>query len=325
MLGYEQHEIVGLAIQNLIKDQNGLDLIKELSEIRRINKSKDFVTYINKKDGGYVGVNISISPVVNASLNTLFFICIIKDISDRIKDLEEISNLASFPNENPNPIFRIDGSGIIYFRNRAANTMTHIVYNGKIHSFEKFWSFLLHEEAGIFPNNIDGIVNNRYYNFRIVKRVDCDELNIYGSDISERRESEMQAQETFNKLNNFLESTNDVYYLIYQQNKNKNFFTSRWPLFMGFNPASGDMWEQKRACVIDEFKNIYDDAMKEFMLNGSMTVKYKIKNKVSGQIRWILEESKIKFDSTLNDEIISGRLTDITANENFRSQMKESE
>jgi PAS domain S-box-containing protein len=325
MLGYEQHEIVGRVIQNLIKDQNGIDLIKELSEINKINKTKDFVTYIIKKNGDSVGVNISISPVINSSLNTGFFICIIKDISDRIKDLEEISNLASFPNENPNPIFRIDGSGIIKFRNRAANTMTHIVYNGKIHSFEKFWSSLLHEEAGIFPNNIDGIVNNRYYNFRIVKRVDCDELNIYGSDISERRESEMQAQETFNKLNNFLESTNDVYYLIYQQNKNKNFFTSRWPLFMGFNPASGDMWEQKRACVIDEFKNIYDDAMKEFMLNGSMTVKYKIKNKVSGQIRWILEESKIKFDSTLNDEIISGRLTDITANENFRSQMKESE
>jgi PAS domain S-box-containing protein len=325
MLGYEQHELVGQVIQNLIKDQNGLDIIKELNEIRSVNKSKDFVTYINKKNGENVGVNISISLVNNSSLNSLFFICIIKDISDRIKDLEEISNLASFPNENPNPIFRIDGSGIIHFRNRAANTMTHIVYNGKIHSFEKFWSFLLHEEAGIFPNNIDGIVNNRYYNFRIVKRVDCDELNIYGSDISERRESEMQAQETFNKLNNFLESTNDVYYLIYQQNKNKNFFTSRWPLFMGFNPASGDMWEQKRACVIDEFKNIYDDAMKEFMLNGSMTVKYKIKNKVSGQIRWILEESKIKFDSTLNDEIISGRLTDITTNENFRSQMKESE
>jgi len=325
MLGFEQHEIVGLAIQNLIKDQNGLDLVKELNEIKSINKTKDYVTYIHKKDGDFVGVNISISPVINANLNTLFFICIIKDISDRIKDLEEISNLASFPNENPNPIFRIAGSGMIKFRNRAANTMTHIIYNDKIHSFEKFWSFLLHEEAGIFPNNIDGIVNNRYYNFRIVKRVDCDELNIYGSDISERRESEIQAQETFNKLNNFLESTNDVYYLIYQQNKNKNFFTSRWPLFMGFNPASGDMWEQKRACIIDEFKNIYDDAMKEFMLNGSMTVKYKIKNRVSGQIRWILEESKIKFDSTLNDEIISGRLTDITANENFRSQMKESE
>jgi PAS domain S-box-containing protein len=94
---------------------------------------------------------------------------------------------------------------------------------------------------------------------------------------------------------------------------------------MGFNPGSGDIWEQKRECILDEYKNTYDEAMREFMLNGSMTVKYKIKNRVSGQIRWILEESKIKFDSTLNDEIISGRLSDITANENYRSQMQESE
>lgn len=325
ILGFEPHEMVGQAIQNMIKDQHGLDLLKEIQEIKNTNKSKDFVTYLVKKDGNYIGVNLTVSPVSKPDSETIFFICIIKDISDRIKNLEEISNLASFPNENPNPIFRISGLGTIKFRNRTANTMTHIVYEGKIHDFEKFWEFIFQEEGGKFPDTIDGIVNNRYYNFRLVTRVDSDELNIYGSDVTERIESEMNAQETFNKLNNFLESTNDVYYLIYQQNKKKNFFTSRWPLFMGFNPASGDVWEQKRECILDEYRKAYDDAMREFMLNGSMTVKYKIKNKVSGQIRWILEESKIKFDSTLNDEIISGRLTDITANENYRSQMQESE
>ena len=325
ILGFEPHEMIGQVIQNMIKDQNGLDLLKEMQEIKTTNRSKDFVTYLRKKNGDFIGVNLSISPVTNLGSGSFFFICIIKDISDRIKDLEEISNLASFPNENPNPIFRICGSGTIKFRNRTANTMTHIVYEGKIYSFEKFWEFIFQEEGGKFPDKIDGIVNNRYYTFRLVTRVDSDELNIYGSDVTERIESEMNAQETFNKLNNFLESTNDVYYLIYQQNKKKNFFTSRWPLFMGFNPAAGDVWEQKRECILDEFRKTYDDAMREFMLNGSMTVKYKIKNKVSGQIRWILEESKIKFDSTLNDEIISGRLTDITANENYRSQMQESE
>ena len=87
----------------------------------------------------------------------------------------------------------------------------------------------------------------------------------------------------------------------------------------------GDVWEEKRDCILDEYKKIYDDAMREFQLNGSMTVRYKVKNKVSGQIRWILEEGKIKFDSNLNDEVISGRLTDITASENYRNQVKESE
>jgi PAS domain S-box-containing protein len=325
ILGYEQHEMIGLALQNLVKDQNGLDLLGELRTMQETAKSREFVTYLNRKDNTTVGVNLSLSPIVNEASDTCFFICVIRDISDRIRDMEEISNLASFPNENPNPIFRINDEGGIKFRNRTANTMTHVVYEGRLHSFEKFWAYLREAGQGIFPDNVDGIVNNRYYNFRIVKRVDSRELNIYGADITERIESEMTAQEVFNKLNNFLESTNDVYYLIYQNNKKKNFFTSRWPLFMGFNPNAGDVWDQKRECILDEFKQPYDEAMREFMLNGSMTVKYKIRNKVSGQVRWILEESKIKFDSTLNDEIISGRLSDITSNENYRSQMKESE
>ncbi len=325
ILGFEQHEMIGLAIQNLVKDPTGLDLLAELHEIKETAKSKEFVTYLYRKDNTPVGVNISLSPIFNEATATYFFICVIRDISDRIRDLEEISNLASFPNENPNPIFRINDEGFIKFRNRTANTMTHVVYEGRLYSFEKFWTYLLEVGQGSFPDNVDGIVNNRYYSFRIVKRIDSRELNIYGADITERIESEMNAQEVFNKLNNFLESTNDVYYLVYQNNKKKNFFTSRWPLFMGFNPNSGDVWEQKRECILDEFKQPYDDAMREFLLNGSMTVKYKIRNKVSGQVRWILEESKIKFDSTLNDEIISGRLTDITSNEHFRSQMKESE
>ncbi|MEY3433224.1 MAG: hypothetical protein RL131_1160, partial [Bacteroidota bacterium] len=109
------------------------------------------------------------------------------------------------------------------------------------------------------------------------------------------------------------------------QNSSKNFFTSRWPLFMGFNPQIGDVWTQKRECIMDDYKKIYDDAIREFQLNGSMTVKYKVVNKISGHVRWILEEAKIKFDSSINDEVISGRLSDVTTSENYRNQIKETE
>ena len=42
-----------------------------------------------------------------------------------------------------------------------------------------------------------------------------------------------------------LESTNDAYYLIYQNNKERNYFTSQWPLFFGFNPEKKDIWKDR--------------------------------------------------------------------------------
>ncbi len=325
MLGYEPSEMIGMQFQDLFSDTEEMNIRKEIAEIISTGKSKNFTTYIYSKYQQRIGISISLSPVANANKINTQVICVIRDISERLRDIEEIRNLASFPNENPNPIFRIDMNGKILFSNKNAKSISNAIYEGTIFDINNFWSHILLVRPGETQINVDLIANDKNYSFKIIKRQDSNEYNVYGSDITDRIETEQRAQDNFNRLNNFLESTNDVYYLIYQRNKTKNFFTSRWPLFMGFNPKIGDVWEEKRDCILDEYKKTYDDAMREFQLNGSMTVRYKVKNKVSGQIRWILEEGKIKFDSTLNDEIISGRLTDITASENYRNQVRESE
>ena len=325
LLGYDPSEMIGLQVQDLFLDSEGIDIKKEIAEIISTGKSKNFTTYILSKQQQKIGISISLSPVINNTKNTTQIIGVIRNINERLKNLEEIRNLASFPNENPNPIFRIDANGKILFNNSYASSITTVIFEGAIFDINDIWNHILQTKQRENQITVDLIANNRNYSFKIVKRKEIDEYNVYGSDVTDRVETEQRAQDNFTKLNNFLESTNDVYYLIYQKNKTKNFFTSRWPLLMGFNPKAGDLWEEKRDCILDEYKKVYDDAMREFHLNGSMTVRYKVKNKVSGQIRWILEEGKIKFDSTLNDEVISGRLTDITASETYRNQVRESE
>jgi len=306
-------------------DSQDLDIKKEIAEILHEGKSREYVAFFSSKDNKKIGVGISLSPVIINNKNSTQIIGVIRDITERLRNSEEIRNLASFPNENPNPIFRIDIDGKILFNNKNAKSISKVIYNGTLFDINHFWTHILQLMPKENQLSVDVIANDRNYSFKIIKREDNEEYNIYGSDITDRIETEQRAQDNFNKLNNFLESTNDAYYLIYQKNKEKNFFTSRWPLFMGFNPKVEDIWKEKRDCILDDYKKVYDDAVREFHLNGSMTVRYKVKNKVTGQIRWILEEGKIKFDSNLNDEVISGRLTDITASENYRNQVRESE
>lgn len=325
ILGYDPAEMIGMQFQDLLFDSQELDINKEILEILHSGKSREYVTFLLSRHNKKIGVGISLSPVIINNTNSTQIIGVIRDITERLKDNEEIQNLASFPNENPNPIFRIDNYGKILFKNKNATSISNVMYEGTPFEINHFWTYILQLKPKEDQLSVDLIANDRNYSFKIIKRIDNEEYNIYGADITDRVESELRAQDNFNKLSNFLESTNDVYYLVYQKNKSKNFFTSRWPLFMGFNPKVEDIWKEKRECILDEYKKVYDDAMREFQTNGSMTVRYKVKNKISGQTRWILEEGKIKFDSILNDEVISGRLTDITASENFKNQVKESE
>lgn len=325
ILGYEPSEMIGMKFQDLLFDSQELDINKEIAEILHEGKSREYVAFFSSKDNKKIGVGISLSPVIINNKNSTQIIGVIRDITERLRNGEEIRNLASFPNENPNPIFRIDTDGKILFNNKNAKPISKVIYNGTLFDINHFWIHIIQLMPKENQLSVDVIANDRNYSFKIIKREDNEEYNIYGSDITDRIETEQRAQDNFNKLNNFLESTNDAYYLIYQKNKGKNFFTSRWPLFMGFNPNVEDIWKEKRDCILDEYKKVYDDAIREFHINGSMSVRYKVKNKVTGQIRWILEEGKIKFDSNLNDEVISGRLTDITASENYRNQVRESE
>ena len=240
-------------------------------------------------------------------------------------EFEEMSKCASFPNQNPNPILRVDLNGEIIFRNKKAEDLNEIDIDGQVFEIQEYLFKIVGGRNHKTNFEIEASSNGIYYSFIICPIPNEGYYNIYGSDITDKKKSELKAQENFDRLNNFLESTDDAYYIVYKKNKHKNYFTSRWPLFFGFDPKFGNIWKQKSACVIEEHKKMYDDAFSEFQVSGNINLKYKIKNQISGQTRWILEEAKIKIDASQQDEIISGRITDITTSENFRSLANESE
>jgi PAS domain S-box-containing protein len=240
-------------------------------------------------------------------------------------ELEEIKNCASFPNENPYPVLRADLMGNIIFRNRKAKEIDKVVVDGSEFDIQEYIKTILKDNRQKNNFAIEIATNGNHYNFIFCPITEEGYFNIYATDITEKKHSELIAKENFERLNSFLESTDDAYYIVYQKNKSKNYFTSRWPLFFGFNPASGNIWKQKRDCVVEEHMKLYDEAYLEFQSTGNLNLKYKVKNKVSGHTRWVFEEARIKIDDQLNDEIISGRITDISTSENFKSLVNETE
>ncbi|MCX6293360.1 MAG: hypothetical protein NT127_03565, partial [Sphingobacteriales bacterium] len=77
-------------------------------------------------------------------------------VKDRTRELEDI---AQFPLENPNPIFRISFDGKILFRNPVSLGIKKVEYNGIGFTIEKFWKNIIHliDDFGTFNLVSNGV------------------------------------------------------------------------------------------------------------------------------------------------------------------------
>lgn len=242
-------------------------------------------------------------------------------VKQRTRELEDI---AQFPLENPNPIFRISLDGEVLFRNPISIGLKKVEYNGIGFDIEKFWKNIIHiiDDFGTF--NL--ISNGVQYLFHYKKVEGKNYFNFYGTDVTETNTLRLKAQENFHRLNNFLESTNDAYFIIYANKKAKNLLTTAWKQFFGFDDQlDTNLFLSKSECVISESPKAHYKKIIELKLGEKLKLRYEVKNKITGERFWLSEEIYKQYDIELDDIFISGRISNITQEHLYEMQMKESE
>jgi PAS domain S-box-containing protein len=237
---------------------------------------------------------------------------------------KEKDMLADFPLENPNPVFRINTNGHIVYQNPPSLSMRVVEYQSKaylIADFLEAFPTLLKTAAG----NMEVKSEGRIFSITYKKLLD-DDINLYCLDVTDQKHLQERAYDNFYRLNNFLESTDAVYYIIYKNHPEKSFFTSRWPLFFGFNPTkTSQPLQERQKSILPASLDAYQEAMRQLDFSGQATFKYQIENAVTHKQLWLEEEVKKKFDPFLNDEVLTGRITDVSGAEFYREYILESE
>lgn len=238
--------------------------------------------------------------------------------------LNELSLLSQFPLVNPNPVLRTDAEGNIEYINNVASRLNQIVYNNKEYSLSDFLKSIVSQvkETGRFEVQ----EGDQYFLFSYQRFENGTKINFYGVNITEQVQTRKRAYENFYRLSNFIESTQAVHYIIYKNQTENNFFTSRWPLIFGFNPTkvNDPLLEKQNAVLISSY-NEYEKSLQQLEETGYVKFKYQVQNKITQKKIWVEEEIRKKFDPYLNDEVITGKIEDITANELLKETVQESE
>jgi len=248
------------------------------------------------------------------------------------KELQEIAKtssaerdiMAQFPFENPNPVLRLDEEGNIEYMNPTAKQLGQIEYNKKKYEPAAFFKAIRNRLAA--AGQIEFLWSDKNYLFNYKETKSGSKMNFYGSDISQLTELQQKSYENFYRLSNFLESTEAVHFIIYKNKKENNFFTSRWPTFFGFNPSKTEnAFEEKKNCVLVGSVTDYEKAMEELEEKGEVRFRYQIKNLITKRKLWLEEEIKKKYDPYLDDEVVTGKILDVTQNELYKAAMEETE
>jgi PAS domain S-box-containing protein len=299
---------------DVVPDEKLQQLLKAVSDSYvNFERDKEFNEHLFKiNDTEYNSLNTQLRQLT-ASLE--------HQVQDRIREIED---LARFPMENPNPIIRVDLTGKILFVNPSTRILGLIEYEGLSYSLPDFFKMIVHKIDGI--GSIDFLSGTRQ--FLLFHRV-VDErkyINFYGIDVTEKNQLRRAAQENYDRLHNFLESTDDAYYIVYGNHREKNIITSKWMEFFGFDGnASADLFVERSHNVLSMSSNDHMKLIHALKIGEKLSVRYQVNNPKTSKQFWLSEIIGKHYDTELDDVYISGRITNVTNEEYFAMKIRESE
>jgi PAS domain S-box-containing protein len=207
LLGYTKEDFLCMEVLDLYADtENGLTkALKTFQKFLQGYEIRDEILQMKHKNGNIIWVSLTVMPLMDLDGNVIESRSMIIDITERKKAEEEISNLAKFPAENPNPVLRVNKEEIIY-NNQTGQKFFNIKVGAKI----PFELYDIVQTA--FKENTNKTLEivraNKVSSFVITPIQGTGYANIYGIDITERKEaeqkikgSEKKYKDAFNRAN----------------------------------------------------------------------------------------------------------------------------
>ena len=124
------------------------------------------------------------------------------EISERKRSETEIKGLAKFPDENPNPVLRVARDGTILYANPASSLLLDVWQCQAGQLIPEQWrDFVLDALSSRLSREAEVECRDRILSLTFAPIAGSDYVNIYGLDVTERRQAEEKERQLQKELN----------------------------------------------------------------------------------------------------------------------------
>jgi PAS domain S-box-containing protein len=193
IFGYAPEEILGKPVTFIMPERfhqahhNGMQRFLSTGISKTVGNAVEVAAL--RKNGSEFPVEISLSNWKAGG--EMFFTAIIRDITERKRAEEQINNLARFPSENPFPVLRILQDGTVLYSNTPGIVLLE-QWNCKTgQKAPKDWCKLVSKALESKRYQVKELnCDQKVFSFAIAPVVDEGYVNLYGRDITKRKQAE---------------------------------------------------------------------------------------------------------------------------------------
>ncbi|MCK4779468.1 MAG: PAS domain S-box protein, partial [Candidatus Lokiarchaeota archaeon] len=246
--------------------------------------------------------------------------CFIRDITERKKIEKEISDLAKFPSENPNPVLRVDKEKILYI-NQSGKYLFDTTEGGNIPILlEKMINEAFDDNTAKF---LEIEVKDKIYSFDIAPIQQEGYANIYGQDITDRKNSEIALNIEKQFTEDILNSSLDTIFVFDPETGKALRWNKVFKDVSGYSDEEISSMKAPDSYYSEEDLKIASEAIKRLIEEGKTTLELSFITKDGRRIPYEYKATVLKEPNGKFSIVSIGR--DMTERKEAEQKLKESE
>jgi PAS domain S-box-containing protein len=200
LFGWSEEEMLGKPLPFVPPDKQS-----EYSDFREMLAKGEVIMGVEtkrvRKDGTLIDIALSMAPLRDARGAIIGFMAVISDISDRKRAEVEILSQAKFPSENPHPVLRLSHAGVLLTANHSSQPILQEWGCQIGDTVPPTWRAMVDEALETQTvKTVEVPANSRVYSCSLVPIPDGDYVNLYGYDITDRKQAQEHLHRQYQKM-----------------------------------------------------------------------------------------------------------------------------